>query len=112
MVFKLEIRFPCNQVPSDATIITREFSGSFTSGSSGRTNPFSTTPATAMGDVDLKISQSEKIEHPLASQVQAASVQPQFARLARGGPQYARQLKVYPYSSLSIRGDNKDRNFA
>lgn len=35
--------------PSDATMMTRECSGSFTLLSSGRTKPFSTTPATATG---------------------------------------------------------------
>jgi len=37
------------QVASEVTMITRECSGSFTVGSKGRTNPFSTTPATARG---------------------------------------------------------------
>jgi hypothetical protein len=40
---------PAGHVPSVATIITRERSGSFTAGSRGRTKPFSTTPATARG---------------------------------------------------------------
>jgi predicted nucleic acid-binding protein len=34
---------------SDATMITRARSGSFTAGSRGRTKPFSTTPTTATG---------------------------------------------------------------
>jgi hypothetical protein len=36
-------------VAPEATIMTRERSGSFTAGSSGRTKPFSTMPATANG---------------------------------------------------------------
>jgi predicted RNase H-like HicB family nuclease len=42
-------QLPSVQFASDATMITRECSGNLTAGSSGRTNPFSTIPATASG---------------------------------------------------------------
>ena len=43
--------FRSGHIDSDATIMTRECSGSFTPGSTGRTNPFSTIPAMAIGCV-------------------------------------------------------------
>lgn len=90
-------------------MMTRECSGSFTAGSRGRTNPFSTTPATANVLDGADGPPAAMTAHWAAVWAVSAAVPWRSARREPDDLGSAGQLQGWAWELTSVGGDYKNR---